>query len=285
MEKQPRFFDEGDFTSAHEKIHLWTIEQFPKFNAYYYGTYIIKQRISDFYKKLKSYKMTLNFKVKLERLKEEFGKLKEEKNSFSYTKYQYDHDQLIKSFFDELKPSTSGYVGFKDPKNDIVIYLTPDNEEELIMKREHQLVEEIDNIENSIIKYKDALKKYQEGGWLTEHASAMYKEHCVMPEYGLEPVLKGYPPVYPDCILNIKYDQVIHDNQKTFIVHSIKQVVIEIKSHIDSFEPVMRQMQIYRSRLPSAIFMLIYPEKYSKYDTLFKSQDIEIVHCPDSLIE
>ena len=188
MEKQPRFFDEGDFTSAHEKIHLWAIEQFPKFNAY--------------------------VKLKL-----------------------------------------------------------------------------ISDMEDDNDKKERLSKILSEKGWLGDYSKSSFH---VMPEYELEPVLNGYPPVYPDCILNIKYDQIIRDDYRK---HSIQKVVIEIKSHIDSFEPVMRQMQIYRSRLPSVIFMphtifmppgifmLIYPEKYSKYDTIFKSQDIEIVHCPDSLIE
>ena len=272
MEKQPRFFDEGDFTSAHEKIHLWAIEQFPKFNAYYHTINGLREGLDVFRAQLASYRNTL-------KLKEELEKLKDEKNSDYYKTYH--HDQIVKSFFVELPPSAFGSLGFKDPKDDIIIYLTPDNEEELIMKRERQLAEKIDKSKDWIIKYKDALKKYQEGGWLIEYTSKYYKEHCVMPEYELEPVLKGYPPVYPDCILNIKYDQIDGD----YYIPSIQQLVIEIKSHIDSFEPVMRQMQIYRSRLPSAIFMLIYPEKYSKYDAIFKSQDIEIVHCPDSLIE
>ena len=264
------FFDEGDFTSAHEKIHLWAIEQFPKFNAYYHNINALKESLNDLRGQLASYRDIL-------KLKEELEKLKDEKNSDYYKTYH--HDQILKSFFVELPPSAFGSLGFKDSENDIIIYLTPDNEEELIMKREHQLVEKIDKTKGLIIKHKDALKKYQEGGWLIEYTSKYYKEHCVMPEYELEPVLNGYPPVYPDCILYIKHEHRDH------VEHVIRNVVIEIKSHIDSFEPVMRQMQIYRSRLPSAIFMLIYPEKYSKYDSIFKSQDIEIVHCPDSLIE
>ena len=268
MEKQPRFFDEGDFTSAHEKIHLWAIEQFPKFNAYYSCTYIIKQRINDLRRQVVSYRKTL-------KLKEELEKLKDEKTPDYYKRNQ--HDQIVKSFFVELPSSDFGNLGFKDSKDDIGIYLTPDNEEELIMKREHQLVGEIDTIEDLIIKYEGTLKKYQEDGCLIEHVSPSYKKCCVMPKYKLEPVLKGYPPVYPDCILFIEEER----------TGDIINVVIEIKSFIDNFEPVMRQMQIYRSRFESssAFFMLIYPEKYSKYDAVFKSQGIEIVHCPDSLLE
>ncbi len=212
MGKQPRFFDEGDFTLAHEAIHLWTVNQFPKFNAYV---------------KLQSY-----FRENISKI----NMLIKQDNSKNLS---------------ELKEKLA----------------------ELIFKQ-HNL--------------------YEKGKWIGDYSEfPEFKKYFVMPHFVLEPVLEGYPPVYPDCIIEIYevFNNIVSvsdtdGNIEASYEFDREKIVIEIKSHIESFEPIMRQMHIYKSRIRdyNAVFMLIYPEKYSKYDNIFKSQDIEVVHCPDSLL-
>ena len=257
MEKQPRFFDEGDFTSDHEKIHLWAIEQFPKFNAYRKIIDLLNVHANDMTNLLKRSKTQLELKDKT---------LSEISISFENLGY-YPYINSKLGFF-EFFNSHGGerpHFGFKEDNDSPVIYPFKDNLEELTIKRENQLKRMIKESSDRLVKINDKLKEIHAKGWLGDYSEKLLQT----PKFDLEPVLKGYPPVYPDCILYLDSD---------------KKLVIEIKSHIHSFEPVLRQIQIYKSRMENAIFMLIYPEKYSKYDAIFRTQDIEIVHCPDSLL-
>ena len=263
MEKRPRFFDEGDFTSEHENIHLWAIEQFPKFNAY--------RKIVDSANVLANNLTNLlkRSKTQLELKDQNAWRISYSLNHLAgywSSDLQLDRDVAFFECFGEREESLR--FGFKEDNDSPVIYLSKDNLEELTIKRENQLKEMIKKQSDRLVRINNALKEIHAKGWLGDYSGELVRT----PKFDLEPVLKGYPPVYPDCILEL-------DSGET--------LVIEIKSHIYSFEPVLRQVQIYKSRvgISKVIFMLIYPEKYSKYDSIFRTQNIEIVHCPDSLIE
>lgn len=101
-----------------------------------------------------------------------------------------------------------------------------------------------------------------------------------------EPCLEGYPPIYPDAIVCLLLHNKYYD--KLVIEHTY---VIEIKPRIDSFGSVLRQVQLYRSRMmdkrnrhwvssEQMTMVLFTPD--TRYDSLFKQQNIEVIHPKES---
>lgn len=105
----------------------------------------------------------------------------------------------------------------------------------------------------------------------------------------MEPGYQGYPTVYPDadCLgtfTDLKGE--IDENGEIYKRDNFNLFywfIFEIKTKITSFGSVLRQLQIYRSRivreydqdLISMIFLITDDERF---DELFRNQMIEIIH-------
>jgi hypothetical protein len=105
-----------------------------------------------------------------------------------------------------------------------------------------------------------------------------------------EPSLDGYPPIYPDAIIQLI--RTIEDPNDCGLVFSPHyQFIIEIKPKIDSFGSVLRQIQMYRDRIKNlpyltkfsrsmfpgrSVMVLFTPD--TRFDSLFQQQKIEVIH-------
>jgi hypothetical protein len=133
-------------------------------------------------------------------------------------------------------------------------------------------------------------------------------------KYEAEPVLEGYPPIFPDGIIIGKcwgekeYDdnrcnnckrssrdcsESIESRRKECERLSLAEyfvIIIEIKPNIESFGKVLRQMNLYRERVRNRkhldgygrdrriITVLISND--NRYDDVFRSQGIVVYHPP-----
>jgi hypothetical protein len=124
----------------------------------------------------------------------------------------------------------------------------------------------------------DSINIWVIGNWRTVMSTVAPDYEMTSGKYVAEPVMNGYPPVFPDGIAR---GRAWWNLDKETRVHTTFTAVIEIKPIIESIGKVLRQLNIYKDRAKAIEFdkvIIILITATTMYDEVLKGQDIRVFH-------